>query len=731
MQRVHISNFLILRLQFSNLYIMKKFPVIILAFIFPALLFSQQKELTIEDASYMNRSLFGESVRGLSWMGSSDYYAYSEDNKIFSAKAGSENAEVILSLDDLNGSLSKIGEDSLRRLPSISWKDEKSAYFMAENKVFTIDLESKALHEVNNYPEEGANVDLEKETYSLAYTIDNNLFVSIEGREVQITDDEDDGIINGQTVHRNEFGISKGTFWSPGGKYLAFYRKDETMVTDYPLVDVDARIAELNNIKYPMAGMKSHHVTVGVFDAASGNTHFLKTGEPAEQYLTCVTWGPDEKFIYIAVLNRDQDHMKMNKYDAATGEFVKTLFEEKNEHYVEPEDDLVFLNKDRDHFIWISERDGYRHLYLYNTEGKLISQLTSGNWVVRNLLGVGPKDKFAYFTATKESPLNADVYSVNMKDGEVIKISGQNGTHRAILNKNGKYFFDIFSDTTTMRDYFVVSTKGKQLQVLKENDNPLEEYNTGMLSIFSIEADDGTALYCRMITPPDFDPAKKYPVLVYVYGGPHAQLVTNSWMGGASMFLYYMAQEGYIVFTLDNRGSAHRGRDFEQAIHRNMGTIEVEDQARGVEYLKSLPYVDAERIGVNGWSYGGFMTISLMLKQADDFKVGVCGGPVTDWKYYEIMYGERYMDTPESNPEGYKEASLLNHADKLKGDLLIIHGTSDPVVVWQHSLALINRFIKSGIQVDYFVYPGHGHGVGGRDRVHLNAKMAKYFKDHL
>ncbi len=320
---------------------------------------------------------------------------------------------------------------------------------------------------------------------------------------------------------------------------------------------------------------------------------------------------------------------------------------------------------------------------------------------------------------------------MELKSGEITKISEKNGTHYALLNENGKYYIDIFSDTTVSREYSVISTKAKVQQVLQENANPIEEYAIGKMKIFSINADDGTELYCRMITPPDFDPAKKYPVIVYVYGGPHAQLVTNSWMGGASLFLYYMAQEGYIIFTLDNRGSAHRGRDFEQAVHRSMGTIEVEDQAEGVTYLKSLPYVDADRIGVNGWSYGGFMTISLMLKEADDFKVGVCGGPVTDWKYYEIMYGERYMDTPEQNPEGYEEASLLNHADKLKGDLLIIHGTFDPVVVWQHSLSLIKKFISEGKQVDYFVYPGHGHGVGGMDRIHLNAKMAKYFVDHL
>jgi len=712
---------------------MKKYSLslLILTLLFPVALLAQDKKLTIEDASYMNRSIMPESMRGLKWMGSTAMFSFNEGNEVMASKANSEKPVRLFGLDDINASLKKIDEDTLRRLPSFTWLDDNSGYFTAGNKIYIYNISSNQIRELNDYPEEARNTDLNKLNYALAYTIDNNLYVAFEGRQIQVTNDEEPGIINGQTVHRNEFGISGGTFWSPRGNYLAFYRKDETMVSDYPMVDVDARVAELNDIKYPMAGMASHEVTLGIYDVSTGKTKFLKTGEPADQYLTCVTWGPGERYVYIAVLNRDQNHMKMNQYDIRTGNLVKTLFEEKSEKYVEPEDDLVFLQNNPEAFIWISERDGYRHLYLYNTQGEMLKQLTTGEWVVRAFLGLDPKDKYAYFTATKESPMNTDVYAVELKSGEITKISEKNGTHYALLNKSCKYFIDIFSDTLTPREYSVYSTKGKLQQVLLENDNPLTDYEIGEMSIFTIKADDGTDLYCRMITPPALDPNKKYPVLVYVYGGPHAQLVTNSWMGGASLFLYYMAQEGYIIFTLDNRGSAHRGRDFEQAVHRNMGTIEVEDQADGVDYLKSLPYVDAERIGVNGWSYGGFMTISLMLKQADNFKVGVCGGPVTDWKYYEIMYGERYMDTPEQNPEGYEEASLLNHADKLKGDLLIIHGTSDPVVVWQHSLTLIKKFIKEGRQVDYFVYPGHGHGVGGMDRIHLNAKMAKYFIDNL
>lgn len=710
---------------------MKKLLIIFLAFAMPMALFSQANKLSIEDASYMNRNIMPKSMRGLSWMGNSSVYTFLDGNALMASKATSSKSYQLFNLDDINGNMNKLDADSLRRMPSFNWLDDNSGYFTAGNKVYIYDIKANELSEVNNYPDEASNTDLEPKTYAMAYTVENNLFISFEGRQIQVTNDENPDIINGQTVHRNEFGISGGTFWSPKGKYLAFYRKDESMVTDYPLVDVSARVAELNEIKYPMAGMESHEVTLGIYDVGSGKTKFLKTGEPADQYLTCVSWGPEERYVYIAVLNRDQNHMKMNKYDIKTGMLVKTLFEEKSKEYVEPEDDLVFLNHSKEQFIWLSEKDGYRHLYLYNSNGEQMKQLTSGKWVVRNFLGLDSKDKYAYFTGTKESPLNSDVFAVELKSGEVTNISSQNGTHYPRMSGDYKYYIDIFSDSLTTREYLVVSNKGKLVQTLQEDANPLSDYDIGKMSIFTIQATDGTDLFCRMITPPGFDPAKKYPVLVYVYGGPHAQLVTNSWLGGASMFLYYMAQEGYVVFTLDNRGSAHRGRDFEQAIHRKMGTIEVDDQADGVTFLKTLAYVDADRIGVNGWSYGGFMTISLMLKQADDFKVGVCGGPVTDWKYYEIMYGERYMDTPESNPEGYEEASLLNHAEKLKGDLLIIHGTSDPVVVWQHSQVLIDKFIKAGKQVDYFVYPGHGHGVGGRDRVHLNQKMAKYFIDHL
>ncbi len=705
--------------------------IIISIILSSSFLLAQDQVFNIQDVSLYNRTLYPKSISNLQWMGNSDYFSFVDNNKLIMAKAGSVKHDTVLSIDDLNCALNKIEEDSLKRFPGFTPLGDNIIMFSHNKRLFIYDIELEQLREMNNYQESAQNIEIEENSFAVAYTIDNNLYVAVEGKQIQVTREEDKNIVCGQTVHRNEFGISGGIFWSPKGNYLAFYRKDESKVKEYPVVDITKRMAETDPVKYPMAGMDSEEVTLGVYDIATGKTVFMKTGKPADQYLTCITWGPSEKYIYIAVLNRDQDHVKLNQYDIRTGDLVKTLFEERSEKYVEPENQLYFLHKTPDLFIWQSERDGFNHLYLYDTDGNMIKQLTTGAWVVKELIGTDPRDARVFFTGTLESPLNSDVYVMDMRNGKTDKLSERNGSHYVKLNKDGKYLIDIFSDTAVARRYDVITHKGKKLQTLLIDENPLKDYALGEMSIFTLESDNGDELYCRMIKPVDFDPTKKYPAIVYVYGGPHAQLVTNSWLGGAGLFLNYLAQQGYVVFTLDNHGSANRGLEFEQAVFRNLGTLEIADQMKGVEYLRSQSFVDPERIGVDGWSYGGFMTISLMLKQPEDFKVGVAGGPVTDWKYYEVMYGERYMDTPEQNPDGYKESSLLNHAEKLQGDLLIIHGTSDPVVVWQHSLELIRKFIKKGIQVDYFVYPGHGHGVGGKDRLHLNQKIFKYFQDHL
>ncbi len=504
------------------------------------------------------------------------------------------------------------------------------------------------------------------------------------------------------------------------------------MVEDYPIVNIDTDIATVENIKYPMAGRASHHVTLGVYDLKTGETVFMQTGTPADQYLTTVTWGPASDVIYISLLNRDQNHLKLNKYNAGSGELMKTLFEEKHDKYVEPENPLFFNGANPDQFVWISERSGFMHLYLYDTEGNLIKQLTDGDWMVTAFKGFyGKNSEKVYFMATKDGFLQNNLYSAEIQSGEIVRITPEHGTHGVKISTDGKYIIDAFSNTEHGRKYVLLTSQGKVKRVIKEANNALAEYNLGETKLLELKADDGTILQSRIILPPNFDETKKYPVFVYVYGGPHAQLITDSWLSGAGLFLNWMATKGYIVFTVDNRGSANRGRDFEQAIFRNCGTVEVADQMVGVNYLKSLPYVDADRIGVDGWSYGGFMTISMMLDHPEVFKVGAAGGPVIDWKYYEVMYGERYMDMPQTNEEGYKNASLLNKVDKLQGKLLIFHGTSDPTVVWQNSLQFLKKSVEQGILVDYFVYPGHGHNVRGKDRLHLYRKIEQYFRENL
>ena len=555
-------------------------------------------------------------------------------------------------------------------------------------------------------------------------------------------------VVLGESVHRNEFGINGGLFWSPKANRLAFYRMDQSMVEDYPIVNTKAREAEVRNIKYPMAGMKSHEVTVGVWDCASQKLVYLNTARDTsvherEMYLTNIAWSPDEKFVYIAKINREQNHMWLEQYNAESGDFMKVLFEETNPRYVEPCEPMIFLpsNGKRlpggDQFLWFSMRDGYKHLYLYNMDGTLVKQVTKGEYEVEGFIQFDKKGENIFIYANKDNLAGRDAYRVNLKKGTMecltMQENGLHGTHSVAINEAGTMWVDMWSSVSVPMRADLRDWKHKNpIKTFFEAENPLKDYAMPEVKLGTIKAADGkTDLYYRLITPPNMEKGKKYPTLVYVYGGPHSQLVTDSWLGGGNLYFMFLAQQGYVVFTVDNRGTDNRGFEFESCTHRHLGEIEMADQMEGVKFLKSLPYVDQNRMGVEGWSFGGFMTITMKLAHPEVFKVGCAGGPVIDWKWYEIMYGERYMDTPQENPDGYEANSLLNKAQNLQGRLLVIQGAEDNTVVPQHSTEFIERCINNFKQVDYFAYPHHEHNVLGRERLHLYQKMFDYYETFL
>lgn len=698
------------------------------------------KYLSMEDAVMMyekdsKKALRPQTLPGICWLPGGSKYSYvqlSANPKLVIVENESGIVDSSNTLEVVNSAIRNYNPNfSFKIFPVFEWIDNDNFLVIKNNEYLIYSTSAKAFRNLITLSENAEFTEKNLQNTRFAYIENDNIHIATADGVKKVTTDGGKGIVYGQSVHRNEFGINKGFFWSPSGTKLAFYRMDESMVTDYAIYDNKSMPASVKNIKYPIAGAKSHHVTLGVYDLKTGKTTYMETGEPKEQYLTNITWGPENDFIYIAIVNRGQNQFFLNKYNVESGVLDQTLFEERDEKYVEPQFGMLFLQNETNKFIWQSERDGYNHLYLYNTSGKQLRQLTSGKWVVTRLIGIDPRGEYAFFEGTKESPIERHVYRVNIDNGELKKLSSEAGTHYSLFNASYTYFINSLNSLTIPRQITLKDRRGETQKLLFNASNPLEEYKLGETSIIPI-LHDNNVLYSRMITPPGFDKSKKYPVIVYVYNGPHVQLVTNSWLGGSNLWMQLMAQKGYIVFTVDGRGSANRGHAFESAVHRQLGTLELEDQMAGISYLKDLPFVDANRIGVHGWSFGGFMTTTMMTRQPGVFKVGVAGGPVIDWGLYEIMYTERYMDTPLENPEGYKNSNLINYVNSLQDKLLMIHGCDDDVVLWQHSLLYCKAAVDvNNTYLDYFVYPGHKHNVQGKDRVHLMQKITEYLIENL
>ncbi len=694
--------------------------------------FCQQKELTLEAAILETRTTFApKTIRALQWLPEREAYSFLEEDgetMIVQDMGDNPTPQRIVKSD-----VERVFEQKFNRFPAVQWQNDSEFLFRYLQTYYVYNRSTEKGERVFTIPEGAENLDYRNASKAAAYTMDGNVYVK-KGAEpsVKVTKfSPEQEIRAGEAIARYEFGIRKGLFWGPEGKQLAFYQKDESKVADYPLLDITTTPGSLRTVKYPMTGQPSESAKVGVYNLDTEKLIYLNVEGPADQYLTNLGWGPDGKYIYLALVHRDQNHIWLNKYDATTGALVKTLFEETHDKYVEPEHAVWFLPTNKNEFLWFSERDGYNHIYRYTADGELLGQVTKGKWVVESILGMTASGDNIVVDGYDPSGLNKYAFSVSLKNGKAKKLSDQSGQHRYKLHSKGILLIDQYNSLKTPNVIDIINTRGKNVKNLIAALNPMKEYKIGSTELVEIQANDGTILQARLIKPSFFDPQNTYPVLVYVYGGPHAQMVKNDRMGGARMWMYEMAERGYLVFTLDNRGSAHRGFEFENAIHRNLGTLEIEDQLAGVDYLKSLNYVDPDRMAVHGWSYGGFMTTSLMLKKPDVFQVGVAGGPVTDWKWYEAMYGERYMDRPEENPKGYKESSLLDKTANLQGDLLLIHGTVDDVVLMQHNLALVKSFVDAGKQVDFFPYPMHPHNVRGKDRVHLMTKVLDYIEDKM
>ena len=714
---------------------------------------AQKKSFTLENLLWGGDSYWNYQPKTFSttWWGDKLVKQGVDNCKLLTEEKGRKTKETVLfTLENINACKGIDLNAKPYSLQNVKFPDGKKTEVIvsAAKKVYLIDWKAKKVLKSREIPEGSSNRDMNLKSGNEAYVCNNNLYViTPEGKKLQVSKDGSRNLVYGQSVHRDEFGIRKGTFWSPGGAKLAFYKMDQSMVTDYPQVDITpicadnnkdsagvSRIAKVEPDKYPMAGETSHKVYVGVFDVNNNSTVYLKTADPTDRYFTNISWSPDEKTIYIFELNRDQNHMQLISYDAASGEKKDLIFEERNEKYVEPQHPLVFLPWDNSKFLFQSRRDGYNHFYIYSLTDKKTTQLTKGKFEVMEFLGFNSADKSIVYTSNEANPIQENVYAVSETNLKRTALDDGEGVHNAELSASGKFVFDRGASPRLARYICVTNTSNAvrtELETIEKHPWE-EEFNMPQISSGTIKAADGkTDLYYRLVKPVNFDSSKKYPAVVYVYGGPHAHNIYGNHFYGLRGWEVYMAQKGYVIFVLDNRGSENRGFDFESVTFRHLGDEEMKDQIKGVEFLKSLPYIDGEKLGVHGWSFGGFMTTNLMCTYPDVFKVGVAGGPVIDWKYYEVMYGERYMDTPQTNPEGYKGSNLLLKAKNLKGRLQIINGYNDPTCVPQHSFAFLRACEDAGVQVDYFTYPNQGHNMMGRDMIHLHERITRYFTDFL
>jgi dipeptidyl-peptidase-4 len=718
----------------------------------PAL--AQRKALTVERIYGPGPSLSGSLTQGLQWSPDGKLLSYLQrsgqgreaktDIWVLDVASGERrmllDSAKIQALAPPSAEPARIGSQATglgRVTPQrYQWSPKGDALlFVSQGNLFWFDLKTQEGKRLTSSKEAADDPKFSPDGKMVSFVRSYNLWVvDIEtGKEKQLTSDGKEELLNGKLdwVYPEELGLGTGYWWSPDSSQIAFLQMDEKNVTRYPIVNLLTYTGESELERYPKAGDTNPVVRVGVISARGGTPRWMDTGAEKDIYLPRVNWVPDGKRLLIQRLNRGQTKLELMLVDAASGK-GQTIVTEEDKHWVNVTDDF-HLFADGKRLLWASERDGFNHFYLYDMSGKLLKRLTSGEWEVTSLVRVDEKNGIVFFNGTEKALLENHMYRVALEGGAPIRLTKEDGSHGINMSPDAANYVDTWSTAMTPPRQDLFRSDGTKALTINENKiAELAEYGLSPVEFFKVRGADGTELNASMIKPPDFDASKKYPVLVNLYAGPHAQSVRNGWSGSNFLWHQLMAQKGYIIFTVDNKSASGRGHGSEVIIHHKFGETELADQLAGVAYLKSLPYVDGARIGIWGWSYGGYMTCYAMLNAPDTYKAGFAGAPVTDWRQYDTIYTERYMGLPKDNPEGYKQSSPVTHAAKLKGKLLIAHGTGDDNVHFGNTVQLMEEFIKAGKYPEIFFYPGRGHGISDPTaRLHLFRKVTQFFLDNL
>jgi len=708
------------------------------------------KELTV-GLIYDSQELVSSDVAGAQWVPNGDTFTYYQPGPqngsryIWSYDLKTRTKAVLIDSNKtpVLEEPQSVGPEKRFALPNYFWSPTgKEILLPSGNDLYLYDVASATVRRLTNDEEIKDDPHFSPDGKRIAFIKNHNIHVlDIEtGIDVPLTTDGREHVFVGQFdwAYQEEFAsVRTGFFWAPDGQHIAFFQLDETEVPEFPIVDFVPVENEVQSTRYPKAGENNSIVRVGVVSIDNPHIVWLGVGSETDIYIPRIKWLPDSQSLVIYRLNRAQNRLDLLLGDISSGSTRAVLVEEAADGWIDIYDGLAFL-KHGERFIWSSNRDGFKHLYLYDIQGNLIRQLTQGSWEVDSVVAVDEETGFVYFSAGKENVWDRDLYKVDLNGEALTRLTEQEGWHSIDMNPSCEYYLDYFSDFTTPTIVSLHSSDGKLLDVIDPNEalkETLKGYRLSRPDFFSFDTDYGAKLNALMIKPPDFDPSKKYPVLIYVYGGPGSQTVVNAWDTDSrhrQLWHKMLTQNGYIMFTVDNRGTGGRGKDWMKVVYRQLGEAEVQDQLAGVQYLRKLPYVDGTRIGVWGWSYGGYMTSMCMLKGADYFKAGISVAPPTDWRDYDSIYTERYMGKPQHNTEGYIASSAITHAEDLKGKLLLIHGTSDDNVHFSNSMQLVYAFQIAHVPFDMMVYPRQLHHIDDHDaRLHLFSSMSKYVLQNL